>query len=394
MALNVAAGDAATPVVELERLYKENRAKSIRQALAANPSTPITLLAELLESCPEAVCRNPVAPLLALESPELAASLSFPACRQLLRCEDAPASLVALLTTRIDSDADIAAEARLHIQIAGEIGKEEAGLEIIRDYWRDYARRRSPWAAHDCLLASELNILPPGLLDDLLPELTARDPFPHLYYETFLERSGGSYRDRIERAANPSASLAEMEDAFKDDVWVRAALASNPNLPPHLRSKLLISAEVVRIAITRTPTTTWDELQHLSRESTSAVKRAILRNPLAQDTHYRVNLTSEFLRQYLPSSNDHTITLMRFLALQTIPLHEQPIKSAKLARSQYWQDRLALVLALPPQSGKPPQFLKTLAQDGNRLVRAAARARLRGEEVVGERDFRALSPAA
>lgn len=77
--------------------------------------------------------------------------------------------------------------------------------------------------------------------------------------------------------------------------------------------------------------------------------------------------------------------LLIFLAFQQVPEAVRRPLWGTFARSPLWQDRLSVAVSIGPRpNGEPPRprhlaLLRLLAEDGNRLVRAAARGRLRGE---------------
>src|SRR5262249_27235465 len=67
-----AARNSKTEPAELRRIFAQRLmgSQALREGLAHNPSTPLDLLAQLVEEAPSAFCRNPVTPLILLEMPD------------------------------------------------------------------------------------------------------------------------------------------------------------------------------------------------------------------------------------------------------------------------------------------------------------------------------------
>ena len=97
------------------------------EALVAHPSMALETLQKFVNWAPTGFCRNPIAPLLLIESPELLKALHETSVLTILSCEDASAALVHTLVACYPLPG-IAQVAALHIQLRGE---------ILDSCWRD-----------------------------------------------------------------------------------------------------------------------------------------------------------------------------------------------------------------------------------------------------------------
>lgn len=393
--------EARSPVTSPARLREMAldrylKGKRVREALAANPSTPPDALAHLVREAPAAFCRNPVAPLLALEQPDFIEKVSAGGVRQMLRCARAPAPLVtqaAAVSPRVRRwGNDVAEAARLHVtQHSGEIPDDE-WVERVRGYWQEYGKavtREENRQRHELYELTELAGVPPewtvyedGSLEgedfagflrraeaefgaDLVKDMERFRQTPPQWAFSY-DTAGRRIYLFVAGAFSPSAQPKQLEEWSGHHPWFALAAAQNPNATPTLLDRLFRSAD-------------------------PAVRRAALRHPAAppgaRETARRL-LFRRVLRTYEDDGEwipQAPYLLGRFAAMLEAPDTMRRPLWHRFAHSPLWQDRLAVAVSIGPRpNGQPPRarhqvLLRYLTNDGNILVRAAARARLRGE---------------
>jgi hypothetical protein len=345
-----AAADPATPPERLRRIAEQvgwpsrrldDARMVVHDALAANPSVPPDVLARLMPFCPDALCRNPVLPLLALESPDFFAADPAGAAR-LLRSPLLPAVVARQIEVTAPADSpDLAADARRHVSVAGEAG--DGWLGEVRDYWRARVAAAPPDERLEYAgLSAAAGVLPSVAAD---PDVTVR----------------------LLRAADPDAGPSERARLATDPSWhVRLAAALNP----------------LTAAKTR--------LYHLGRLSREAFGNARLveygrRHPETKAD--ALNLVAQAsLERARRVGQVRELPLWTFAALARAD-DLSPAMRLLAADSGVWWQRLGAAMGLRPESGEPDlrasavDALRALSDDGNRLVRAAASARRRGEAV-------------
>nr|CAA9267854.1 hypothetical protein AVDCRST_MAG63-2775 [uncultured Armatimonadetes bacterium] len=353
--------------------YRERMA--VLDAIAANPAAPPDLLALLLLPCRDAFCRNPVAPLVTLEAPDFLLMLEDDAQRHLLRSPDAPRPLVALIagTSR---EAALAEEARLHVGTAGEIAGETGdAIEAVRRCWRDHAG-----AARGDLREAYAELVELGFLP-AWPELQgASEPSPpDIGRAECLERAEA---DRVvARALDPATPPADLAALVEHPgLYVRLAVVYNPAAPPDLLSRSAGHAYrgLFRRPVARHPNADEAVLLGLAGDDDPAVRRLVRRHPRATDAVVRAAQAAVLGPVDAPRTSP---PLSRFVALLRPATPLKVLHAA--ADSDHWHDRLAAALAIRPNTRRRSRrrpleaLLETLTGDGNRVVRAAARERLR-----------------
>jgi len=167
-------------------------------------------------------------------------------------------------------------------------------------------------------------------------------------------------------AYSPEAGPEYLEQWAEADPRLRDAVLRNPAAPPALLVNLIRHWDPeVRRAALRHP--------NLPPEAREARRRRLFTEALREDP-------DEHLGSDVPTH------LTQLVALQQAPDPVKRPRWASFARSAVWQHRLSVALAVGPRpNGQPPKpkhlaLLRSLTEDGNVLGRAAARARLRGEE--------------
>lgn len=367
--------------------------RRVLEALVANPSTPPDALAHLVGEVPAAFCRNPIAPLLALEQPDFLEKLSGRAVRQMLRSPRAPVTLVAQVVASADRvlvwGEDLAEAARLHVTQQAEEIPDQEWAEHVRRYWQEYARPAC-WVdrqRHELYELAELTAVPVEWASDGNAPLEVND------YADFLRRAGAEYAPQMEQAYQKPPERRFPSDGAHIDrtLYTFVAAAFSPwALPDYLETWSEQHPDLA-LAAAQNPNASPALLEKLARHQDPGVRRAALRHPAlppgARETcrrllFRRVLRLDGFHQEWLLQA---AYLLVRFVAMQEAPDTLRRPAWHRYARSPLWQDRLAVAVSIGPRpNGQPPRprhlvLLRHLSNDGNILVRAAARARLRGE---------------
>jgi hypothetical protein len=361
-------------------------------AVASNPNTPVESLMRLAGVFPEQFCANPALPLLLLENPNLPAEMPPATLRSLLRYASVPRDFLEWIVAY--GSAAMADEARLHIHIGGEAGPD----------WPEQARA----AMRHMSLSQAIDIVPFTMTTDLLVELLALGAVPAWLTEALAESADPAIQAAVLaglHTTSPAASDAAAVQTEGDDIdpaqirWlgedddpqVRARAARSPAMPLDLlawlaedearivrravaenanaTAKILAvlakdyswSNEAVRLAVVRHPNVSVDTLEYLAGDRSARVRQAVLAHPSAP---------AQARERILLAALEHCQMLSEPL-YQTIALAHPLTPAEKLAARVYsteWVERYAI--ARNPAA--PGEALAALAQDGNRLVRAAA----------------------
>ncbi len=169
-------------------------------------------------------------------------------------------------------------------------------------------------------------------------------------------------------AIHPNTSSTVLEELAADkNSTLRLGVAQNPNTPGSLLEQLALDKGAqVRLAVAGNPNTPVSLLEQLAKKRThshqplqaAAVKNLISQNP---------ERVAAFLEEYIQPLKPSFSRLLVFF-------HPQAPSAmlAKNFRSYSWLERYAI--AQNPNT--PPHILKRLTLDGNRIVRAAAKANL------------------
>jgi hypothetical protein len=365
-------------------------------SVAANPNTPVEALMRLAGVFPEQFCANPALPLLLLENPNLPADMPPATLRSLLRYANVPRDFLGWIVAH--STPALAEEARMHVNLAGEAGPD----------WQEQARA----TLRQMTLGKTIDIVPLTITADLLIEVLTLGAAPDWLAELLAESDDVAIRTAVAaaQAAPPSAGgdvMGTQTDSEAvdpalvrhmgedDDPLVRARAARSPTMPldllawlaedesrivrravaenPNATAKILAvlmqdyswSNEPVRLAVVGHPNVSAGMLEQLAGDRSARVRQAVLAH-----THAPAQVRERILLAAL----EHCQMLSE-PAYQTIALAHPLTPPAKLiagTRSLEWIERYAI--ARNPAA--PDEALATLAQDGNRLVRAAARDRV------------------
>lgn len=370
-----------SPTLPLPELLYALDGRSDEAALArraADPNEAPALLVVLAGAFPAAFCANPALPLLLLENPALPATFDPVAAGLLLRYPGVPRELLAAFAALGAPEA--AHAARLHVGLAGEAGAE----------WEAELRETVlalPIAPDDDLAAVllALGAVPPWLAPRVTPageppaaavpkkssalsapSASSADLARLLESENPAERALAAADPRVPPALLVAAKAAE--DVTDVDYDVYEALAANPAAPPELllelvRDRTALNTRTRRL-VARHPAAPPEALALLADEPYAADIRLILAAHPNLAPAQRDLLFANSLAQALATPDP----LCHAVALAHPSAPEDAL--ADYAEAPAWLERVAV--ALNPRT--PPAVRKALAEDGNRLVRAAARA--------------------
>lgn len=411
MVRQAVAQNPSTPPHVLRRLF-EDADRDVRQAAGDNPALPLSaiqaLFAPFSEALPSAPLlyrriraqRSPVDPAvlahlgrgeewgrqLAARHPdtprqtllELLSDENWRVRQALTHNPALPAQMLALLAQ--DSDADVRQGVALHPSTPGEVL-----LALARDEHLEVRRKAAqnpalPEEARLWLLLDEDESLQaavrrnPGLSSRTL-ELARRALDLQPLEAALLEQlARGSASCRRLAAANPSAPRAVLERLVCDSDWrVRQAVAHNPATPPELLATLATDTDRdVRQAVAAHPMAGREVLGGLLSDPDELVRRSAWHNPRT-DESLRQASRERLLREGCRS---------RYGLNRAVALSHPEVPATELRKVRNWTAGEWLVrYALAHNPATPPQVLRYLAAlDGNRVVRQAARERLRERE--------------
>jgi hypothetical protein len=399
--------------------YGEQLVLPVAEMLAAHPNTPPDLLRGWLYSAPDAFLRNPVLPLLLLESPTFFDEVPEEMLLPLLARAAMPSPAARVLAE--SPHETIAQAARMHVAVAGEAGDdweaevvwhlkrqpiededayyEFALLGLFPDWLTERTLRwRGDWRGDRPPRGVRALTPPPPLSRYVLPE-TPPQP-PEGGWETLLQQSEAQ---RIQRAGdpalppeallllatdrrkavriavakNPAATaevltrLAERQD---EDVWCHIAVHPNATTDTLLRAFATDAwwSHKVAWSLLQRPEAPRRVLTALAKHPNVAVRLALYHRYVADaeepDAPSVVGLREIQRLAALSRAEDHSDPVLVYFALahRNPPAH----RFNEIAASNHWLHRLAI--ARHPKT--PRKVRQRLAeQDGNRFVRAAAR---------------------
>ena len=367
-------------------------------AAVADPNTPVEQLVALAAIYPAELCANPVFPFLLFENPSLPATMPRSAMGRLLSYSGLPRDFVAAAAAF--APPELALAARHHVALAGELGEgwqpsvEQALLQL-------------PTVPEDDLL---LVLLILGLVPSWMYLRLGAGASPRLAAALCGEvpSTGDHVRQRLAAPATglPAASAAEpttlegtLEQWADSEDWrVRCAVIANLTASPALLGQIyeherwLDNEPAVFEALAANPRTLPDTLIGIAADGSALnteARRALAHNPAAPpealallvDEPYAADIRLALvahpafaydLRTQLISSSIEQALYDGDPFYRSIALAQGSLAPARLlvgARSFSWLDRLAV--ACNPAT--PAEGLALLAEDGNRIVRAAAR---------------------
>jgi hypothetical protein len=405
----------------------EREIQAAAKLLNAHPNIPLDVLATYIYFDPDAFLQNPILPLLPLEAPEFFENLSKITKLRLLTRAATPLLLVRLFAASPDSDIERAAKE--HLTLTGEAGDDwEAELQT-------YLETLPLRDTHAYSVMADLDLLPEWLAKRvakppkpmLPPRWMQKVSVPKREYvplESPLEPPPDGWKsllrlseaERIVQARNPFLPeealllLAQATEDTEDEQWlgspfeeeteesVRCAVAQNPAatgrvlelcakehssttdlyiaVHPAAPTKLLI-----RLCKTSSEEVKWAILSRSSLPPTLLKAVAsplphnllgVLQHPSARQNDGRLypTLRKVLVRRFWEFCRTHSEDpLLKYFALLNADLYRWQLPRA--AKSSQWLMRLAAAQH-PKTSSKIRERLAE--QDGNRFVRAAARA--------------------
>jgi hypothetical protein len=373
------ARDPTTPPERL-RLLCQGAAREmdvLQAALAANPNTPADLLIYLMSIVPaQVILTNPVLPLLPLEIPDLAHKIADRAAAALLRQAAAPPGIVALLTA--SRDRTTADAARLHVSLAAEAAPDEWESEV-RAYWRNEVQSADYRARQAHLEMVELGVAPAWIAGPPPWPGPGVPEAPERLLKRALNSGDTGRIGRVKAALgacpNPDKLATHAVRAREPDVTL--ALLLNPAVPEAVKERMVLYSEAHQVAAASDLEAPAERLLRIAGETRHPWVRRIVgkhptfrRNPELQDSlraHWHRAALSEY-RWNCPAP------LATFIALM-LPDTAANQREKAASATEWWRG-LAVALTLDPHQRQERHWLNILARDGNRLIRAAARARL------------------
>ena len=339
------ASDPATPPETLSELARIGDA-SVRAAIACNPNTPVKTLLDVGSDYPHEFLRNPALPLLLLEQPDLPERLQ-PLVPALLRCEEAPATLLRALaaSASLATGLYVLDLINLHVQSSGELPtsfeQDSHHEELI---WSGLIEARHI-SGKLMKLYTLPDFLPPWFLA-LLAEATHWD---------WTERDIYRIREGLARCPDTPASILCDLGARKYKGWrqVHRRLALHPRTPPDILALLSRDYDIgVDRALAYNPHTPTPTLETLATFHETAVRRAVARNI------------------HTPPATLHTLALDREEIVRLAVARQRYTPAATLlwlAQDESPQVRAALA----HNRSAPSDARDLLEQDADPLVRAA-----------------------
>ncbi|MGC4047027.1 MAG: hypothetical protein QM758_24795 [Armatimonas sp.] len=374
------AENASTPEAELHALVSyalrtdANEARPLVLALAANPNLSPEDLLTLLEQRPSSMKvapDNPAFPLHALANPEFFDKVPWALWRRLLNRVDTPEWILKWLLEH--PRVPVVLAARWHVS------------QHPATDWRAALETLIPalplWDHSYGIHGSEIKALTAAWAQGILPvwagerlasaderslrlEILEADSDGRLSgWKQLLQRaSGGKALDRIHTKYDPDLTEAELIRLAGGGIWARRLAARHPNAPEDLLAWLATDAIDVRTAVLKNKATP-ESLKARMTEPTSHGYDVVRRLPNPVLPHPEDPLYPTALRIGLGGEPGVAFG-------SAFVLKQAPRRGALTAPD--FTVRLHLALT----ESTPAKILKTLAQDANVLVRAAAQERL------------------
>ncbi len=412
--------EARDPETAGERLSALAQVTGLAPLVAANPNTPPDTLLNLLYRFPRHVIENPIVPLLLIENPQFFKHHERPLLPFVLAA-DVPDFVLSIM--RVSKDALARDAARYHVQCGGESGSDweiHARAAIRRrPYHIDTARRPRMDEREIARLFCQVPDVPDWLLTALASHRVdavrlAVATYPGAADPPEMRRSHTASDSRlpshvVARLARDSSPVVRAKAARRGDLAeadisqladdsessVRAAVAANPHVPAAVLKRL----ETYDYSLASNPQTPPEVLERITCGNDYMVMAALAANPgvtrqlfalIGSGDRGNVVIKDESICFQIcrhPYATDEVrrrvfAAMLRGLAPYGAWLRRVTILSSSLvpasvlveeAKSTDWLDRYAI--ARNPSADE--KTVRILAErDGNRFVRAAARARV------------------
>jgi hypothetical protein len=336
------AQNPASPSDLLEKLV-EHPDPEVHELVVLNPNTPAALLFSLGQRFPKQLMKNPMFPLLLLESPNLYAEMPEQTLAGLLAQDGTPEPL---LEWASGHKSDFIRLAVAHNQAAS------GGLLRRLSFDREPSIRRAV-SAHP---KTPLEVLA-RLSNDASQEirqLIARNPRTPPYALAILlgDTSPEVRKYTLHNASTPSLMIQSMQRAGASDDFMR--LYGPPDLAISEDALLYLSrgGPKARELAARHPNVTEALLSLLGKDDSPEVRRAVAQHPRA----------SAALLAKLASDPDHDVRW--FVA-------RNPGTSQDTLRRLSSEERIAWSVASNPQT--PPEFLRELSSHRGEFLRECLR---------------------
>jgi Leucine rich repeat variant len=270
----IVAGNPSTPTPVLKKLG-ESWDPDVWRAVAGNPNADRDVLLRLAPTYPGEFFANPIVPLLLLEHPDVWLQYDRRVVTPLVQHPDALPGLLAILTHHYDSA--VAADARLHVNLAGELSSDEWAGAAADELWQlqlGHSDDRLCLAIDDGAVAPWL--IPPLILhgnEDVRLALGHRTDLPPEILALF--RRAGAPRQLV-GYASPRHGIApgELERLMRGGAWARGLVARHPCAPPVLLSQLAADLDVnIRCTVARNNATPPTVLSGLAGDEAGAIRK-------------------------------------------------------------------------------------------------------------------------
>ncbi len=336
---------------------------SVHREVAQNPNTPLRILKEMVEhktmnireAAVENLCEN------FAHNPDTASKI----LQQLAKIRD---QRVRLAVARNFNTPGSALE---------QLAKEQSTIRLV------VARNlNTPAQVLEKLVGDENKYVREAAIKNLSQNFAQHFNLPGNILEQFeAVQNPGTPQDVLKRLATskfvlirdrtaihpktPSTVLEEL--AADKNSALRLGVAQNPNTPGSLLEQLALDKDaLVRLAVAGNPNTPVSLLEQLAKKRTQShqpLQAAAVKNLISQNPERVAAFLEEYIQPLKPSFS----RLLLFF-------HPQAPSTmlAKNFRSYSWLERYAI--AQNPNT--PPHIRQRLTLDGNRIVRAAAKANL------------------
>ena len=423
---------------EIVGLSRGKEVAEVREVVAAHPNVPPDLLRRIATWHPEAVLRNPALPLVLLEDPGWAGDIERRAALRLSSFEDVPVLLLSALAAQ-PGQVGQAARLHVGLAgECGADWEDEAGEALWEAAaLPGGGAHESPWGTVGLMDEKEtfparlvsLGLVAPWLLgvltthdDPAVRRAVAHSPHAPRDLLALLRRAGSTSDLGGPAPPDPALPASDLTWLARGGPWAKWLAARHPNTPPAvlealgrehgevlagplfrnpsapaaLRESLAVShGPAFRRAWARHPETPPAALAELAGDADEEVRQSAARrdlrprpsapSPARADAPPPAHvLPAPSLRDKRDAMEGLEEAAGRSWAARTAKLANPDVPARHLVESlarDFWPCRLAVarnpaVLLLALEEPEAGDALARLARDGNRLVRAAARAAL------------------
>lgn len=371
-----------TPVNLLEQLLRDND-HNVRQGVAWNPNVPLLLLEQWIKlvdgSVVSNIALNPIAPVHFLERlamfrcPAVALNPNTPAYILEQYSRDKEAEIRALVAQNPNTPTGILEHLAQDENILVRKNVAKNPNTPVRVLLGKLARD----AQVQQVVVEKIECRGIHIWHKSTPWQIKKDKSRHDSKITV------SIRHLLTEISNTPESLLE-KFARHEKPNVRYFVSQLPEAPANLLEQLAWDEYTdIRRVVAKHPNTPGNTLEQLLKDKEHSVCKAVAENPSLPESILVQLLSKEVVvRRYLDQNPDGLPVVLEryaesssFLSRLIVLLHPQTptIVLTEKSLSYTWLERYAV--AQNPST--PLNALKALAKDGNRIVRAAARANLR-----------------